>query len=148
MKTILTTIAALLFLTNCGAETTEEKEKGFEFQPAGIEYQPEEKEVVTEFQKDGDDYALAAEDTKDLPECSTSNDNQQAFVKNIKTLFTCKDDRWLETVEEDSEPAAVVPAEPVTPAVPLPPNQWLDAQTQTYWLIGAIVSEAAFQSIS
>jgi hypothetical protein len=150
---------SLILLTSCGAEPTEETAKPTATQPSGsIDYQPEAaKEVVVEYRKDGESYAITVSDTSELPACEKSNSKQLAWVKTTEQFFSCEDASWVEVPMK--KPEAVVgsqgekgdkgePGEDGADGQPVPANQWFDPITGQSWLIGVTIAEGALGSIT
>ncbi len=93
----------LLLLMGCGTEAANLNSNATT--PAakdssGIVYQPTEtptKDVTVEYRKTGNDYALAVDDTADMPACGKENNQQLVYVKKLDTFFSCEGD-WKEIV--------------------------------------------------
>lgn len=139
----------LIFTTliGCGADPASQPQQQPVYtttQPA-IERTGEKppKEVVVEHRKINGEYALAVTDTADLPECTIGNDRQLAYVKNQDLFFNCEDEVWTEIDLRGEVGPKGDPGPAGEPAKPIPLNQWYDPLTDTYWLIGALISESA-----
>lgn len=133
MKTKI--LVALLTLASCGQQPATNPEdtklKGGE-----VENPKDKKEVVVEYRKDGTHYALAVEDTKDMPACNKDNSKKLVYVKNQNKMFSCEQDQW-EEINLKGDKGEQGPPGPQGPAAaPIPVNQFYDAVTKKYWLIG------------
>ncbi len=116
--------------------------------------EPEQKEIVVEYHKDGADLALALEDTKDLPACDRSNERQLAFIKKTEQFFACTDGTWAEVPVKGKDGSggakgdsgAQGPVGPQGPkgddGKPVSPNEWFDPMTQDRWLLASATTQA------
>lgn len=131
----------------CGPQPTAQEQQTFkkEEQPA-IQYQPENpKEVVVEYRKDGEQYAIALNDTSELPECTHANNRQIAYIKPTEQFFSCESESWQEisvkgkigeTGQKGDKGDKGEPGEPTSS------NQWFDPISKKTWLIGASANYA------
>jgi len=139
MKTLFLTLMALVLA--CGQQSSnDEKESKENFDSGGgIDREPEEKEIVTEYKKSGDKHAIALATTKELPECDLGNENQLAYIKDDDKFLTCYDGVWTEIDIEGAEGPKGDKGDPGE-AIVLSQNQWVDPITKRVWLIGANVT--------
>ena len=135
--------ALLFFLAACGtdpnaagtAPTTAPTDSGVIYQPDAP------KEVVVEYRKDGGVYALAVDDTSELPPCTHELSGKLAWIKTTEQFFACEDDSWQE-VNVRGKDGAEGPVGPQgEPGRPPSPNEWVDPVTEDRWLFGATVTQ-------
>ena len=158
----LVSMWTLAQLTGCGTEPTPTdaaKERSSE-NPGTGPRSPEEdptRENVIEYRKDGQNLALAIEDTSELPACELANNKQLVYVKNAEVFLSCEEETWQEVPMAQGEKGdkgdkgdrgdkgetVVGPIGPVGPegpkgdtGRPAAVNEWVDPITEVRWLIG------------
>ena len=138
-------IAALI---GCGTDNSEGEspDKTSSKKQDAIDYEDSKpKEVVTEYRKEGSSYAIAVEDTSELPECTRANNKQLAWVKTSEIFFSCEDgDVWVEIESvkgaEGAKGEKGDKGDKGDPGEPVAQNEWLDPITKKEWLFGAKTS--------
>jgi hypothetical protein len=143
MKTLF--LSLILLSVACGQQPSSDKKETTPDANGGIDYPPEEKEVVTEYKKVGDNYALVLEKTKELPECALANDQQLAYITSEKKFFSCNVDTWQE-IDVTGPIGPIGPQGPKGDTEVLSQNMWVDPVAHHVWLIGADVTYAQAQS--
>lgn len=134
-------IGVTLFLGACGTQPAQDPNALNSKDPNKdtIQTQPDKKQTVVQYRKDGTNYSLMVADSKDLPTCDLSNEKQLAYVKNENKFFSCQESTWTEVSIKGSD-GAQGPTGPQgpkgDPASPVPTNQWYDPIGKVYYLIG------------
>jgi hypothetical protein len=104
----------------------------------GVIYQPDDpKEIVVEYRRDGDVYALAVNDTDELPACTHEFNGKLAWIKNTEQFFACEDSTWTEIAVHGRDGKDGEPGSRGEPGRPPSPNEWVDPTTEDRWLFGA-----------
>jgi len=137
-----------LLLTACGADPQQAQDFADAAQnKEPINYQPDEKEIVVEYRKDGGSVSLVVVDTKDLPACSNANIGQLSYVKTQDKFFACSiGGNWNEIDIQGKDGKTGAQGEKGEkgdqgpkgdPGSAAPVNIWTDPVTAKVWMIGA-----------
>lgn len=150
-----------LLLLGCGSaeQNPSTSQAGANAAPADkIQYQPEApKQTTIEYRKTSPGvYALAVDDTKDVPPCTRENNKQLVYVKNQDKFFSCEDN-WVEVPIAGATGQAGAagqqgpkgdkgdPGEPGKPGEPVSGNEWHDPVDNRDWLVGSLLSEGMLE---
>ncbi len=129
-----------------------------------IDYQstatPPKSDVTVQYEKVGEQYAIALNDQSLLPVCDKSNDRQLAYTREENKFFTCTASVWTELDVHGQAGAAGIAGKAGVDGKngtdgskgekgdkgddgkPVDPNQWFDPITQNNWLLGVIMTSA------
>ncbi len=104
------------------------------------------KATTIEYRKtDATTYALAVDDTKDMPVCERENNKQLVYVKNADKFYSCEEN-WVEVPIAAKPGVAGVSGEKGDkgdkgekgdPGAPVSVNQWYDVISTKRWLVNA-----------
>lgn len=132
----------VVLVTACGtAPSQESTSQGVDTDKVGWDMpkdEPEPREQVIEYRREGETTALAVDTSRDMPGCSLATNRTTVYVKDSDTYFVCDNEVWQEI--EMRGPKASEPEEENEDAQDAAENEWTDPVTGERWFVGSQAS--------